>query len=168
MFVCILVGMCICRPQVYVWSLLTFHLFKTGSLTKAGVYQFGSTIWPASWNSPVSASLRAGITKSSLLCMCCGSKFKARILTLAIMLTLQALYHWAISPVPSTFPALNLEFTEHPGLLANELQGSSYISSLYSQHCINSYMLLRAGDSHSTSSYLCWQGHNQQAISQAL
>lgn len=43
---------------------------------------------------------------------------------------------------PSTFPALNLEFTEHPGLLANELQGSSYISSLYSQRCINSYLLL--------------------------
>lgn len=88
MFVCVLVGMCICRPQVYVRSLLPFHLFKTGSLTKAGVYQFGcSTIWPVSWNSPVSASLRAGITKPNLLCMCCGSKLKVRILTLAIMLT---------------------------------------------------------------------------------
>lgn len=83
MFVCVLVDMCICRPQVYVRSLLPFHLFKTGLLTKAGVYQFGcSTISPVSWYSSVSASLRAGITKPSLLCVCCGSKLKARILTL--------------------------------------------------------------------------------------
>lgn len=41
MFVCAPVGACTCRPQVYVESLLPLHLFKTGSLTKAGVHQSG-------------------------------------------------------------------------------------------------------------------------------
>lgn len=61
MSVCVPVGVCMCRPQVYARKLLPFHLFKTGSLTKAEVHQFGYTMWPASWNSPVSAFLRLGL-----------------------------------------------------------------------------------------------------------
>lgn len=61
MSVCVPVGVCMCRPQVYARRLLPFHIFKTGSLTKAEVYQFGYTMWPASWNSTVSASLRLGL-----------------------------------------------------------------------------------------------------------